>query len=634
MIIKSIAFSYFKGFADFTVNLNDKVTQVCGKNGTGKTTTGIAASWVMSGKDLDMKDEPEVRSLSHPECDSRVDMTCKVNDKKVVLTKYQTDMRTKKQKEANAPIRISNKFEINGVPKTAKDFYKVLEELGIDVENWLLLTNPDYLLSLKVADRRKVVFPLAGDVTDLDVAKSIEDCKELADKLMENTLEEIMYSAKAAVKRCKERQDTIPSEIAGMEKSKVEVDPNLPGEIEKVKAEMEELIAKRDDAKTKADAKSIDGRIHELRNRKTSMYNEANTERLTKYREAYAKCNDADDIVSEAKKELAKIESSGIGLNTSYKQSSDLYKRLSAELEEYKAEKYKGRTKCPTCGQTIPKADIEKAKANWQKGKDEKVNDTESRMRAIKTQIDSYKAEGKELAKQKKTAEEKLEEAKANLAKLQDECKKYAEPITPDFSAIDTEIQALNDDKEKCNEYAKKAYVLDDDVVEKQAELQALLRRKATEDVNDAIDKNIEEARESLKAYGQAKANAEKVLYQIQLVSMKKNEMLSDAVNSHFSRVKFRLFQTQKNGEVKDDCTPLVLCSDGEYRDMNYSANTAAIVMAKLDICAGLQKFYGQNLPIWLDGAECLDEENRKSLDMENQLILLCVTEDNKLTVR
>ena len=47
MIIKSIAFSYFKGFADFTVNLNDKVTQVCGKNGTGKTTTGIAASWVM-----------------------------------------------------------------------------------------------------------------------------------------------------------------------------------------------------------------------------------------------------------------------------------------------------------------------------------------------------------------------------------------------------------------------------------------------------------------------------------------------------------------------------------------------------------------------------------------------------------
>jgi hypothetical protein len=78
----------------------------------------------------------------------------------------------------------------------------------------------------------------------------------------------------------------------------------------------------------------------------------------------------------------------------------------------------------------------------------------------------------------------------------------------------------------------------------------------------------------------------------------------------------------------------MVLCSDGEYRDMTYSANTAAIVSAKLDICAGLQKFYGQNLPIWLDGAECLDEANRNNLKLENQLVLLCVSEDERLVVK
>ena len=138
----------------------------------------------------------------------------------------------------------------------------------------------------------------------------------------------------------------------------------------------------------------------------------------------------------------------------------------------------------------------------------------------------------------------------------------------------------------------------------------------------------------SLRQYSQALADAESMLYQLQLISQRKNELLSEQVNSHFTRVKFRLFVTQKNGEIKDDCTPMVLCSDGEYRDMTYSANTAAIVAAKLDICAGLQKFYGQNLPIWLDGAECLDEKNRNNLKLDNQLVLLCVSEDKKLTVR
>ena len=88
------------------------------------------------------------------------------------------------------------------------------------------------------------------------------------------------------------------------------------------------------------------------------------------------------------------------------------------------------------------------------------------------------------------------------------------------------------------------------------------------------------------------------------------------------------------DGEIKDDCTPMVLCSDGEYRDMTYSANTAAIMAAKIDICVGLQKHYGQTLPIWVDGAECFDEENRKKLKTDRQLVLLCVTEDERLTVK
>ena len=78
----------------------------------------------------------------------------------------------------------------------------------------------------------------------------------------------------------------------------------------------------------------------------------------------------------------------------------------------------------------------------------------------------------------------------------------------------------------------------------------------------------------------------------------------------------------------------MVLCPDGEYRDMTYSANTASIVAAKLDICRGLQRFYGQELPIWLDGAECFDSENRKEMATTGQLVMLCVSDDERMVVK
>ena len=60
-------------------------------------------------------------------------------------------MRTKKQKEDNAPLRIANKYEINSVPKTQKDFLADLVKMGIDVDNFLLLTHPDVFCNLLLA---------------------------------------------------------------------------------------------------------------------------------------------------------------------------------------------------------------------------------------------------------------------------------------------------------------------------------------------------------------------------------------------------------------------------------------------------------------------------------------------------
>ena len=56
------------------------------------------------------------------------------------------------------------------------------------------------------------------------------------------------------------------------------------------------------------------------------------------------------------------------------------------------------------------------------------------------------------------------------------------------------------------------------------------------------------------------------------------------------------------------------------------SMNTGLKIRAKLDICDSIQKFYGMDLPIFLDNAESINDKNIPATDC--QLIVLKVTED------
>lgn len=138
----------------------------------------------------------------------------------------------------------------------------------------------------------------------------------------------------------------------------------------------------------------------------------------------------------------------------------------------------------------------------------------------------------------------------------------------------------------------------------------------------------LAEMREIQRNYEQEKANAEKVLYQLELVGRKKNELLTDEINSHFDIIDWQMFDYQSNGEVKDCCIPLI---DGKR--FGESTNTGREMLAKLDIIKGLQNFYGYNFPVFFDGAECLSEDTKKRIDMDCQLIMLNVGKNKKIKI-
>lgn len=634
-MLKKLTLDCFKGCRFAEYDFNSLVSSVCGKNGTGKTTIADAWYWLWTDKDYDLQSNPEVHPDFMAESEPSVTAVMEIGGKEVTFRKYQSDMRTKKQKEQGAPVRVANKYEVNSVPKTQKDFFKAIEEYGIDTDKFLVLSHTDVLLNMKIADRRNIVFALGGDVTDIDVAATLPECAETRELLTQYKPDEIVAMQKATMKRCKEQIESIPNQILGMERAKIPVDPTLPERKEQLEKQISEKTVERDSYIEKSHTGSFDLQIRTLQNSKTELYNKANTERLTKMNEAQFKESKAREALDGAKRTLMSLVQSGQNINDGFKSQVKIRTEMQAKLDALNSAEFKATDVCPTCGQQIPEEQIESARAKWQKQVDDSIKDVEDRLRASNTMIESYRKEGGQLAEKKKTAEQSVKDCENLLKDAQFDVSKYSDPITPDYSEIDAQIAKVNEQKSQIAENANKANELGIEINAMKTELANVIRRITQESNNERIDKDIETMKTSLDQYVQTKADAENILYQMSLISQRKNELLSDTVNSHFTKVKWRLFDIQKNGEIKDDCTPLVLCADGKYRDMTYSANTAAIQAAKLDICRGLQKFYGQELPIFLDGAECFDELNRQSLAvMDAQLILLCVSEDEGLVLK
>ena len=106
--------------------------------------------------------------------------------------------------------------------------------------------------------------------------------------------------------------------------------------------------------------------------------------------------------------------------------------------------------------------------------------------------------------------------------------------------------------------------------------------------------------------------------------------MLTEQINSHFKLVKWVLFETQANGEIlADRCTPYI---DG--KSMVDEANTGRVILGKLDIVEGLQNYYGERYPVWLDNAEALTSNTSERIQLDTQLITLSAVDGAKLTVK
>lgn len=667
MILKSLHLENFKGAKDKIYKFG-KTTRVSGMNRLGKTTIATAWFWLLADKNYELVSNPNIRPDDVEECVPTVTAVLDVDGKEIAIAKMQKRKVGKPDANGISKVTITNTYEINSVPKTERDFRADLEELGLSFDNFLVCSHPDVFTRQKQADMRKVLFKLASAKTDVEIAAMSKDTNDVAKLLEAYKYEEIEAMNNASKKKAVEQLDAIPNQIVGLEKAKVDVDV---AEQELAKADLERKISEVDQKIACAG-----NAVESLRQEEMQLQFDMSGIMQTMNRELSNQRNNIEVEIFGCTTELDRFKPT---ISLKEKQIDDNAKAIAdadAERkklgEQYNFEKAKAfdetpylfdeskwvfdesTTVCSLCGQKLPDDKIEQLKADFERRKEEAMEDAMRKLRDAKNNFVAQKNSNLEEIKKKGFVQKDLidESTKKNadlnteidalkkqerdaIAKKEELSKQLSEiPSEADYSQNEEYVKLKARHNEVLAEIERLKAADDAEIVESlkiekedlKSQLEEINKIIAQAANNIRIDEQIADMQKKQREYEQAKADAEKILHQLKEVSKRKNALLVEEINQHFGIVSWKLFDYQKNGEYKEVCVPMV---DG--KEFGVTTNTGREIQAKLDICNSFQRFFDMYVPIFLDGAESLNNEYIPAVD--TQLILLSVSEDKQLKV-
>ena len=137
IILKKLHLENFKGCKDVTVDFGSK-TLVKGQNATGKTTLVDAFTWVLFDKDSTGATKFQVRPLDSDGnpihfVEIKAEVSLEIDEVPYTLSKKQKEKWVKKRGSEEQEFQGNvNEFEINGYPKSEKDFKGLFDDFDVN----------------------------------------------------------------------------------------------------------------------------------------------------------------------------------------------------------------------------------------------------------------------------------------------------------------------------------------------------------------------------------------------------------------------------------------------------------------------------------------------------------------------
>ena len=639
LTIDRIILHKFKGITHENLLFNTSNVIVSGANGSGKSTIMCAWYWLMSDCNENLVSNPAVFPLNAEEVNPSVEVIASIDGRVVSLERRikRTVKKSKIEGQADS-VSFSSTYLVNSVEYGLRDFKQKLAEYGI-TDRFLTLSHPDMFLSQKRDEMRKILFGMATAKSDYEIACMENNTSDVAKLLKDYTFTEVESMQKSTMRKIAEvygkSGELLTSKIEGLESAKVDLDF---AELELLKNSIKDRQAKNEESRRVYNA--INSEILELETKHSALNTELYSLDEKEEREKA-------ELENKIRSERRELEDKAYSLDrdiTRMKGEVEIYEHAfeSSKAEKKRLEKALAEAKalvldeiknyCPVCSRKYPESKIEKIKVGFEAEKNEKIAFLEKQLKENASLLAIKKSEKADLDK-------KLAKAINDRAELE--------------TVLKTPVSALEGNMEIPNKYGDRR-------AELKAEIEKLVavinEKKATRpnaealtheeqelagqlrdceiqlskiDDNARIDDKISELREQQKTFEQNKADAEKILWELSLVQKRKYDLLTESINAHFKLVKWCFWEYQKNGEPKDVVIPKV-----DNKALGSDLNTASCILAKLDIIQGLQNYYGEFLPVFLDSSESLDDNSMAQIDMPCQMVYLKVADNKDLFVK
>ena len=629
----------FKGCTGRTIDFADK-TKICGANATGKTTIFDAFTFLLFNRDSLGSSDFDIRPLdADGKMIDNIEISVKarisVDDEEFELKKVQKQKWVKKRGTDSREFQGNqNEFEINGYPKSQKEFKEFISEI-VDEDVFNLITNPAAFNSLPWKKQRETLMEFVGDFTDEQIAGTFgERYATLIPELRIASTDDILKKYTKAKSLLNKTMVELPARIDEVSKQLVIADVGAL-EVEKAAKEAELSKVEADLSGGNGKTGEINSKREEIMNLKfhlSEIQNKANQKLFDDSAQIREEVDKKREVVENLLHELSVVRDNGRTVQSEYHAHENDVKRL---LDEWKVEKAKiipeSETICHACGQELPE-DVKK----------KNIADYEARKKAHDKKLADITKAGSEAAKLRDEAKEKLEtfgrSARVYEQKIEEAKRAYGEekskldkiPKVADISN-DAEYKATN---EKISALEKEIAELSS-VVSDNAELEAkksILKDENAEIAgkilaadNSKVKERIAELEAEQKEVGQKIANQEMMIDLVEDFIRTKMNMISEKINEMFKIVSFKLFSEQINGGLKETCECTV---NGVPLS---SLNNGHRIVAGLDIIHSLSNLYGVSCPIFVDNAESINDFNVPEMDA--QMIYLTVTDDKELKV-
>lgn len=634
----------FKGIKEFELNVNGEDLNVFGENGTGKTTLFDAFVWLLFDKDsanrstgkmgIKTKDNQgnEIHKLNH-----EVQGVLLIDGQQVTLKKVYEEKWTK-QRGSNSAEHTGHttKYFIDEVSSKKTEYEEFIKGV-VDEDVFKLLTNPKYFNEvLNDNKRRELLLEVAGDITDEDVLNSDDKLRELKEALGNRTVEKHKEMVKQKLSEINKELDRIPIRVDEINRGlpdtngldKTAINSKLENLLNDIEGKNEQVNSIKNGSETNAlkqKISDIDLKISNVRNEHTQNEQQELFKLKTRLQEEQSNLNILRNDLRGQEQQKQSNES----------RIKDFEQQMSDLREQFKEQNalefdHESECSCPTCGQNLPEEQMEETEAKFNKNKSDFLEKINARGIELKGKVEELQQENEKLQKEIDKITEQGKKKSSDIERLEtkiNEAESTVKPIedNPDYIKLNEEKQALEQQIEQLEQS------IDESVQKVRKEVEALKEQQNSLQLDlsklsqsELSQKRIKELENQEKTLNEEYEQLSKELFLTEEFTRTKVNMLEANINNKFKHARFKLFEQQINGGLREVC-------ETTFEGVPYSGglNNAAQINIGLDIINTLSDHYGVQAPIFVDNAESVNE----LLDIESQLISLVVSTDKQLKV-